>query len=264
MGSGGKHVPRSNDSAAESTQRDRFALLGQVAARGAHEINGQLMALFHVLASARDLAQRAAAAGTASTQAEALLRQLADGDEALRRITRISQTITSYARPPVQESEQFAFDEVVEGALRLGEMFLNGVAITRARLTSAARVSGHADGLAQIVLNLLINAGQAIQGGGGTAIWVDTELAGAWALVRVRDDGPGVSRDLRERIFEPYVTTKATRGGTGLGLAICRELATRDGGSIRLLESDSGATFEVLLPLTEIGARRPDPTAPGG
>ena len=256
-------MPLSNDSAAESAQRDRLALLGQVAARGAHEINGQLMALFHVLASARDLAQRAAAAGTASTQAELLLRQLADADEALRRITRIAQTITSYARPTAQESEQFAVDEVVEGALRLGEMFLNGVAITRA-LTSAVRVSGHADGLAQIVLNLLINAGHAIQDGGGTAIWVDTELDGAWALVRVRDDGPGVARDLRERIFEPYVTTKATRGGTGLGLAICRELAARDGGSIRLLDSEQGATFELRLPLTEIGARRSDPTAPGG
>lgn len=242
-------MPRSNDSAADSAQRDRLALLGQVAARGAHEINGQLMALFHVLASARDLAQRADAAGVASTQATALLRQLSDADEALRRITRIAQTITSYARPSSDDIEDFAVDEVIEGALRLGDMFLHGVATVRARLESRAIVRGHADGLSQIVVNLLINAGQAIAANGGSAIWVESSLDGDSALVRVRDDGPGVPPDLRERIFEPYVTTKATRGGTGLGLAICRELAVRDGGQITLLAGDAGATFELRLPI---------------
>jgi two-component system NtrC family sensor kinase len=241
-------VPRSDDSGTECAQRDRLALLGQAAARGAHEINGQLMALFHVLASARDLAQRAEAAGVANAQAVTLLRQLADADEALRRITRIAQTITSYARPSSAEVEEFACDEIVEGALRMGGMFLNGIASVRARLQSGARIRGHADGLAQIVVNLLINAGQAIQSSGGTAIWVDTELDGEWVVVRVRDDGPGVARDLRQQIFEPYVTTRAAGGGTGLGLAICRELAERDRGNIRLVDSELGATFELRLP----------------
>lgn len=241
-------MSRTSETENEAFHHDRLVVLGQVAARGAHEINGQLMALFHVLASARALVERSGASTTIAP--DVWLRQLSDADDALRRITRIAQSITTYARVPSEDVTELAVDEVVEGALRLGEVFLSGVAKVESRLTSQLTIRGCADALVQIVVNLLMNAGQAIQGGGGSTVWVESERGEGCAVVRVRDDGPGVPATIRARIFEPYVTTKAAQGGTGLGLAICRELAERGGGGVVLLpDGERGAAFELRLPL---------------
>lgn len=243
-------MERTSDPDVLAAHRDRLAVLGQIAARSAHEINGQLMALFHVLASTRDLVVGTERGG-ASPDPAALLRQLNDADEALRRVARISHGITAYARKPSEEIELFAVDDAVGTAVRLAENFVGGVATVHLHLQAAGvSMSGRADSLSQIVTNLLLNAAQAIASEGGTAIWVETRCEGSRAVVRVRDDGPGVPAELRAAIFEPWVTTKAERGGSGLGLAICRELAARDGGRLELVEhAGRGAIFELHVPI---------------
>jgi signal transduction histidine kinase len=99
------------------------------------------------------------------------------------------------------------------------------------------------------VLNLVLNAAQAIEGSGqkGRTIRITVEPAGETAVLSVIDNGPGISPENLERIFEPYFTTKST--GTGLGLSIVREMVRRVGGHISVVsEPNRDTTFKVVLP----------------
>jgi signal transduction histidine kinase len=100
------------------------------------------------------------------------------------------------------------------------------------------------DQIARVVSNLLINAGQAMQGVG--KIRLEARRQGAATEIRVRDSGPGVTPDIRSRIFEALFTTKAK--GSGLGLALCRRIAEAHGGTVVLEPSDVGATFLLTIP----------------
>jgi nitrogen fixation/metabolism regulation signal transduction histidine kinase len=99
--------------------------------------------------------------------------------------------------------------------------------------------------LSRVFVNLLQNALEAAPGGVGASL--SSRAAGGRAIVQVLDDGPGVPAAARDRLFEPYFTTKSS--GTGLGLAICRRLVEAHGGTIRLARSSPGETvFEIELP----------------
>jgi signal transduction histidine kinase len=100
------------------------------------------------------------------------------------------------------------------------------------------------DQLARVVTNLLINASQAMNGAGH--VWIDGQREGATTTLRVRDDGPGVLPDVRDRIFEALFTTKAK--GSGLGLALCRRILEAHGGTIGLDASEQGAAFKIVVP----------------
>jgi signal transduction histidine kinase len=116
------------------------------------------------------------------------------------------------------------------------------------------RLTADAELIRSTVLNLLLNAGQAMGGRGRVAITIAQRDA-ACAL-EVRDSGPGIPADLRERIFEPFFTTKA-RGG-GLGLPIARRTAELHGGTLTLAPAESGgAVFTLTLPLHAL----PEPAA---
>jgi len=109
--------------------------------------------------------------------------------------------------------------------------------------------------LEEVVVQLVRNAGEAIaESGKGGMVIIRTGVRENWARLEVEDDGPGVPAELRDRIFDPFVTTKAARGGTGLGLAIVQNLITAHNGRIWLEDSPSGgAKFIVELPLWQIG-----------
>ena len=94
----------------------------------------------------------------------------------------------------------------------------------------------------QLLLNLLLNALDFAR----STIQVTTRAVDGYAEVLVGDDGPGVPAKDRERIFQRFVTTRP--GGNGLGLSTSREIAEAHGGTLSLLETDSGATFAVRLP----------------
>jgi signal transduction histidine kinase len=103
----------------------------------------------------------------------------------------------------------------------------------------------HADAgrVAQVLGNLLANAAQC----GARSVDVHAEVAGGGVRIVVRDDGPGVAPELRERLFDAFTTGRA--GGTGLGLAVSRRIVERHGGSLDLAaRAGPGATFELWLP----------------
>jgi two-component system NtrC family sensor kinase len=101
--------------------------------------------------------------------------------------------------------------------------------------------------LVQILLNLILNAADAV--GAGGKIGVGARLSGSHVELAVSDDGPGVQPEIRERLFEPFATTKEVGRGTGLGLAVCRGLIEAAGGTIQLDERyTEGARFLISLP----------------
>jgi len=122
-------------------------------------------------------------------------------------------------------------------------------------LSPVPPIWGRRGDLEEVVVQLVRNAGEAIaESGKGGMVIIRTGVRENWARLEVEDDGPGVPAELRDRIFNPFVTTKAARGGTGLGLAIVQNLITAHSGRIWLEDSPSGgAKFIVELPLWQIG-----------
>lgn len=124
-------------------------------------------------------------------------------------------------------------------------------------------VNGVVGELERILGNLLLNAEFAMhRSNGGGRIRITTEWVNGEAFLTVEDDGPGVPRELRETLFDPFVTTKGNEG-TGLGLALARRLARLRSGDLVLTESGlGGAAFRLSLPGVR-GARTPDNGSPG-
>jgi signal transduction histidine kinase len=101
--------------------------------------------------------------------------------------------------------------------------------------------------LHQVLLNLIGNAIEAMPGGG--TLRVAARAGEHDVAISITDTGPGIEAADRERVFEPFFTTRADTGGTGLGLAVAREIVMKDGGTIRVEDGDGGgARFVVSLP----------------
>ena len=121
---------------------------------------------------------------------------------------------------------------VIDATVRIIRRDVERVAALEVVLDQAPLVRVESSALGQIVLNLVLNAAQAIEGSGmsGGSIRLVVDATADMAVVSVTDNGPGIERQNLDRIFEPYFTTKST--GTGLGLSIVREMVRRAGGEI--------------------------------
>ena len=133
---------------------------------------------------------------------------------------------------------------------------LRRFAIGRARLaivfdppkTGTVDVNGHANLLLQAVLNLIVNAEQALAGQQGGTIRVDVELPEGWVVVRVSDNGRGIDPAMADQLFEPFVTTRSRDESSGLGLHVARHIAEQHGGTLTHEAPVSGAAFVLRLP----------------
>jgi signal transduction histidine kinase len=110
-------------------------------------------------------------------------------------------------------------------------------------------ISGNANQLQQVLMNLMINAQQAIGDGGGT-VDLATYVEGESVFITVSDTGPGIDKDVAAKIFEPFFTTKPAGQGTGLGLSVTYGIIQDHSGDISVRRADSGgAKFVIKLPL---------------
>ena len=133
---------------------------------------------------------------------------------------------------------------------------LRSYAISRARLTivfdapkeGRMAVDGSATLLQQAVLNLIVNAEQALAGRADGTIRVEMELPDGWVVLRESDNGPGVDPAVADRMFEAFVTTKARDEASGLGLAAARRIAELHGGTLTFEARTPGTSFALRLP----------------
>jgi two-component system NtrC family sensor kinase len=140
---------------------------------------------------------------------------------------------------------------VVEAAVRLTahQLQLNGVKVQTTYAAEVPKVRGNGNQLRQVLLNLMMNASQAMEGQDAKRLYVETKGGDAGAQVSVRDVGPGIAPEAQARLFEPFFTTKPRGKGTGLGLSVSRSIIEAHRGEIRVeSELGKGATFYIRLP----------------
>ena len=127
---------------------------------------------------------------------------------------------------------------------------LRAYAFSKAKLTTSfespkdgrTKVKGNAGLLEQAVLNLLVNAEQALAGRSGGAIQIQMELPEGWVVLRVSDNGPGIDPSIADRMFEPFATTRSRDESSGLGLFVARQIAEQHGGTLTLEAAAAGAS----------------------
>jgi signal transduction histidine kinase len=154
--------------------------------------------------------------------------------------------------PPMRATGLCDAGRVVDATVRIIRREVERFAVLQVVIEQSPIIGVEASALGQIVLNLVLNAAQAIEGSRlqGRTIRLTVGISSGMAVVSVIDDGPGIEADILERIFEPYFTTKAT--GSGLGLSIVREMVWRAGGQIAARSTPAIETaFEVRLPLAD-------------
>jgi two-component system sensor histidine kinase FlrB len=153
----------------------------------------------------------------------------------------------AFARGGRQAGEHVRLGSILTEALQVVEPEIGPRLTLRVEChVDDAEVTGSRTALAGAVANLVVNSAQAVQGCGVVVIEACRAEDG-WYELRVSDDGPGIAPELRERVFEPFYTTR--QGGTGLGLAIVRSVVEAHGGSVAAEASQcGGARFRLRLP----------------
>lgn len=224
----------------------RIATLGELAAGIAHEINNPLQVIMGNAELALDVGK----------MDEGTKAKLEDILAAAVRIREVARAVTRFADARrTEERELLDFNIVVTEATQLVGYSLvrDGVQVETALAPQLPPVWGRRGDLEEIVVQLVRNAGEAIaETKKGTKVIVRTRLKNGWVRLEVEDDGPGVPPELRERIFDPFVTTKAAKGRTGLGLAIVQNIVAAHQGRLWIEEAPSGgALFVVELPLRQ-------------
>ena len=154
-----------------------------------------------------------------------------------------------YAKPRSPQSARVPLRPLLDATLELARRDQTMSALEVAVEGDGVAAFGDAEMLREVFLNLLLNAGQAMEGRGVVRLVLE---GGPSAVVRVIDSGPGISDELLERVFEPFFTTK--RAGTGLGLAIVRRLLELQGGNVEVESTGpAGTTIRVALPTRGAG-----------
>jgi PAS domain S-box-containing protein len=220
---------------------EKLASVGKLAAGVAHEINNPLGGILNCLHNLRK--------GTLTpARQEEYLVSMEDG---LRRVQKIVRQLLEFSQQHEPELSMTDINTVVERVLVLTNHAFeaNRVSLEKQLQDGLPGVMVDRHMIEQVLMNLILNAIQAIKGGG--AVTIRTRLMDDTCAIEVQDTGCGIPPHLLSRIFDPFFTTKGTGEGTGLGLSVSLGIVERHGGRI-LVESEvgKGTLFTVCLPLS--------------
>lgn len=253
---------------AAAAHNDRLAAVGTLAAGVAHEVNNPLM---YIRVNLELLEEALAGGGVDAGAAESLLESTRDAIGGVDRVSQIVKSLLSIARSGGERGRQEAM-----GRVDLGELARVCASLVRSEFSKRVSLEvevpegvfvvwGRRSELLQVLLNLLMNAAQAMPTGrvsgnrvaiscrrveGGRA--ASGRAEGAQVVLCVEDNASGIPEADLPRIFEPFFSSKPVGEGTGLGLAVSRGIVQAHGGEVRVRSRVGvGTTFEVLLPAEE-------------
>ncbi len=265
---------RLKDQKAQLLHQEKLASIGQLAAGIAHEINNptgfvksnlntlanyveQLTAAVHAyeqlavklnseVGTGLDKVRQQFDVSFVLDDMPALINESLDG---IGRIEDIVASLKSFARPDHDDNREFSINDCIENTLKLVKNEIKYKAELQLNLGEIPPISGNSGALGQVMLNLVMNAVDAIEDHG--QIVICTEVDDSNVKIVVRDSGRGIPQNMITRIFDPFFTTKDVGKGTGLGLAISHGIVKKHGGSLMVRsEEGSGSEFTIALPLS--------------
>ncbi len=229
---------------AQLAEYEKYAALAQLAMGAAHEINNPLLGIFsHLeleLRAARDAEQRA---------------EIEQCIEGAKRISATIHGLLNYARPGPLLISKIHLDRLVADTfdfLRHQPLF-HGIQLVKDIPADLPQISADANQLSQVLMNLLLNAGQATDEGGRISVSARKVKFEEQIEIAVSDTGCGIPTDLLPRVTEPFFTTKRGKG-TGLGLSISQAYMRSHKGDLRIESNPGqGTTVRITLPIRQVG-----------
>ena len=223
-------------------QAERLAGIGLLASGVAHEINNPLAI---IRGNAELLEMSARLDDSDQSEVETIIRQVG-------RVERIVSNLLTFARTKKKMVRPFGIEALLDDILdQVGHQIpLDTYRIERKYQATGVEIEGDEDQLRQVFTNLIINGLQAMEQGGMLTVGTEVRAGDEQCRITIADSGKGISKELQEKLFTPFFTTKSH--GTGLGLAVSYGIVKDHGGDIRVAsEPGQGAEFIVLLPVRQ-------------
>lgn len=222
-------------------QSERLATVGHMAAGVAHEVGNPLTAISSLV----QVCQR-------KTDDEFIQDQLKKVRDHIQRINKIVRDLVDFSRPSSMQAENVQLNEIVESAVGLlqHDARCRDVDFNMDLAEDLPLVSCVPDQVHQVLVNLLLNAVDAMKEVKDPRVQITTESTDEQVKMSVSDIGKGIKEEHKSRIFEPFFTTKGVGSGTGLGLSVSHGIINKIGGSINVESTyGEGTTFIIQLPV---------------
>jgi signal transduction histidine kinase len=226
------------------TIQDKMASLGRVAAGMAHEIRNPLSGINIYLNTLKKLHHK----NGSEEKVKQILGQI---QSASRKIESVIRRVMDFAKPGEPKLVLIDLNLPVTEAINLSAVTMrkSGIVLEKALSGNLPLCNADPTLIEEMILNLLNNAAAAMKPmTEGKKIVVTSSVEDDGIILTVSDSGPGIAQHIRDKIFDPYFTTKSD--GTGIGLTICHRIVTDHGGSLSVSDSDlGGAEFQVKIPI---------------
>jgi two-component system NtrC family sensor kinase len=227
-------------------QQEKMAALGMLAAGIAHEINNPMAFIgSNVALLAKELPDLGADPALLHEYLDDVLPETLKG---IARVNAIVSDLRRFARGDPESFVPYSLNDEIEGALRIAHNQLKHRCQVKKDLHALPLLRGMPRQISQVLVNLTVNAAQAITGEG--TITIASQRVGDEVQVSIADTGVGMSPEVQQRLFEPFFTTKPVGEGTGLGLSVVHGIVKTHGGRIEVESAlGRGSRFTVHLPL---------------
>jgi PAS domain S-box-containing protein len=236
---------------AQILQSERMAAVGRLASGVAHEINNPLAIISAIIGFLGELSEDDSEDNRTEITEE-LKEALPKIRKQIERGRDITHRLLQFSRKTEVSIKHADVNAVLKEILPFleNESRLAGITIHRNYRADLPKISIDETQLQEILMNLTRNAIHALISKGGGNIWIEVHEQDNKVILSVRDDGPGIDDAIRDRLFDPFASTKSIQQGTGLGLAICYAIVKRCDGEINVSSKPgAGAIFKVHLPV---------------
>lgn len=253
----GRDVTEEKEFTARLREMDRMVAVGTLAAGVAHEINNPLAYIqSNVEYSKRELARIADATDDLETRTSLLELEDALGDSlnGTRRVRDIVRDLKGFSHEETDVVEPVDLEKVIVSSVNMAWHEVRQRALLETEFQDIPPVRANQSRMGQVLLNLIVNAAQAIDPGDptGNRIVIRTSVDGEYGVVEILDTGRGIPKEKFSQIFDPFFTTKPVGEGTGLGLSISRNVVKRFDGMIEFESTEGvGTVARIKLPLSE-------------